>query len=97
MQVDLVRTPHSEIRTSQFAILPALFRFSFWHGRLGGKAAEGRRSPKPGGCSERPDVREASWSAPALWRFGTRQMKDVFTIYESLPDAALLKINAPSR
>ena len=34
-----------------------------------GKAAEGRRSPRPGGNSERPGTREASWSAPALWRF----------------------------
>ena len=39
-----------------------------------GKAAEGRRSPKPGGCSEQLGKREASWSAPALWRFGTRQL-----------------------
>jgi hypothetical protein len=35
------------------------------------KAAEGCRSPKPGGNSERAGQREASWSAPALWRFGT--------------------------
>jgi len=34
------------------------------------KAAEGRRSPKPNGNAERPGEREASWSAPALWRFG---------------------------
>ena len=26
-----------------------------------------------------------------------QSMKDVFTIYESLPDAALLKVNVPSR
>jgi hypothetical protein len=39
----------------------------------GAKAAEGCRSPKPGGCSERPGEREASWSAPALWRFGTER------------------------
>ncbi len=35
------------------------------------KAAEGRRTPKPGGKSERFGPREASWTAPALWRFGT--------------------------
>jgi hypothetical protein len=35
----------------------------------GEKAAEGRRSPRPGGNAERPGVREASWSAPALWCF----------------------------
>jgi hypothetical protein len=35
-----------------------------------GKAAEGRRSPRPGGNSERFGEREASWSAPVLWRFG---------------------------
>ena len=39
----------------------------------GGKAAEGCRSPKPGGNSERRGEREASWSAPALWRFGRRR------------------------
>ena len=39
-----------------------------------GKAVEGHRSPKPGGNEERPAEREASWSAPALWRFGTRQL-----------------------
>ena len=41
---------------------------------IGEKAAEGRRSPRPGGNSERPGEREAFWSAPALWRFGTRQL-----------------------
>jgi len=30
-------------------------------------------SPKPGGNAERPGEREASWSAPALRRFGTGQ------------------------
>jgi hypothetical protein len=44
-----------------------------WH-RQARKAAEGRRSLKPGGNSERLDEREASWNAPALWRFGTRQL-----------------------
>jgi len=39
----------------------------------GGKAAEGCRSPKPGGNSERRGEREASWGAPALWRFGRRR------------------------
>ena len=39
-----------------------------------GKAVEGHRSPKPGGNEERPAEREASWSAPALWRFGTGQL-----------------------
>ena len=39
---------------------------------LAAQALQGR-SPKPGGNSERPGEREASWSAPALWRFGTRQ------------------------
>jgi hypothetical protein len=38
-----------------------------------GKAVEGHRSPKPGGNEERPGEREASWSAPALWRFGTQR------------------------
>jgi hypothetical protein len=33
------------------------------------KAAEGRRSPKPGGITNWPGKREASWSAPALWAF----------------------------
>jgi hypothetical protein len=37
--------------------------------RIGRKAAEGRRSPrrKAFACGLR--MREASWSAPALWRF----------------------------
>ena len=44
-----------------------------WRSGARGKAAEGCRSPKPGGNSERAGEREASWSAPALWRFGTAQ------------------------
>jgi len=44
--------------------------------RLGsdrGKAAEGRRSPRRW-CEDRAlGEREASWSAPALWRFGRRK------------------------
>ncbi len=35
-----------------------------------GKAAEGRRSPKPVGTPAIPREREASWSAAALRRFG---------------------------
>ena len=38
------------------------------------KAAEGHRSPKPGGSPERPGEREASWSAPVLWRFGRLEL-----------------------
>src|ERR1051326_2664787 len=33
------------------------------------KTPDGRRTPKPGGVSSVSLPREASWSAPALWRF----------------------------
>jgi hypothetical protein len=34
-----------------------------------GKAAEGRRSPRRSAYTETAAVREASWTAPVLWRF----------------------------
>ena len=34
------------------------------------KAAEGRRTPRRWRVGQDPRKREASWSAPALWRFG---------------------------
>ena len=33
------------------------------------RAAEGRRSPRPGGNAERPGEREVSWKCASLWRF----------------------------
>jgi hypothetical protein len=35
------------------------------------KAAEGRRTPRRWRVGQDPREREASWSAPGLWRFGT--------------------------
>ena len=37
-----------------------------------GKAAEGRRSPRPAGHFNDFRMREASWSASALWRFASQ-------------------------
>src|ERR1051325_4104350 len=37
----------------------------------GGKAPEDWRSPKPGGMRCDLELREAFWSAPVLWRFGS--------------------------
>jgi hypothetical protein len=56
-----------------------------------GKAVEGHRSPKPGGNSERLGVREASWSAPALWRFGRPELvgDDVRSLILKNPQSAI--------
>jgi hypothetical protein len=80
-EIKLGRTPHSVPRRSKAKTgalpIPHL-NGSFPVFILGwtnvGKAVEGHRSPKPGGNEERPAEREASWSAPALWRFGTGQL-----------------------
>ena len=48
-----------------------LLQWAMRQARLpGSKAAEDRRSPKPGGTLEAPFHAPASWSAPVLWRFG---------------------------
>jgi len=39
-------------------------------GHSGGKAAAGRGSPKRKAIAMTHELREASWSAPVLWRFG---------------------------
>ena len=54
---------------------------------LWGRAAEGRRSPRPGGCSERPCEREASWSAPALLRFPAAPAKWTYRAIYRVNDA----------
>jgi len=70
-EIKLGRTPHSALPIPH---LNGSFPVFILEWTNVGKAVEGHRSPKPGGNEERPAEREASWSAPALWRFGTRQL-----------------------
>ncbi len=41
--------------------------------RAGEKAVEDYRSPRRWRVFYAPEPREASWSAPVLWRFGFRE------------------------
>jgi hypothetical protein len=55
------------------AFVFAFFLNSVWDGRLGEKRRRAAAVQNRAEIRNGPGEREASWSAPALWRFGTRQ------------------------
>ena len=56
---------------------------------LRGKAVEGHRSPRPVGCLNDFLTREASWTAPALWRFARNER---FAGAQAALDSSMVKL-----